>query len=57
MAGEVVKQMTNEQTTNKQRTTNKDEQTRTNNQLLLGKYFKMRVQDSNSNVYNCPLSW
>jgi len=27
-------------------------------QLLLGNNFKMRVQDNNSKVYNCPpLSW
>ena len=26
-------------------------------QLLLGNDFKMRMQDNNSKVYNCPLSW
>jgi len=26
-------------------------------QLLLGNNFKMRVQDNNSNVYNCRFSW
>ena len=25
--------------------------------LLLGNDFKMRMQDNNSKVYNCPLSW
>lgn len=26
-------------------------------QLLLGHDFKMKMQDNNSKVYNCPLSW
>jgi hypothetical protein len=26
-------------------------------QLLLSNNFKMRMQDNNSKVYNCPLSW
>jgi hypothetical protein len=26
-------------------------------QLLLGNDFKMKIQDTDSKVYNCPLSW
>jgi hypothetical protein len=26
-------------------------------QLLLGNEFKMKMQDIESKVYNCPLSW
>ena len=26
-------------------------------QLLLGNDFKMKMQENNSKIYNCPLSW